>query len=137
MPAFLIVRGGTIHNVLVIAQRHALGACLEGVLQAHGYHTTISESYGRFTNVFPYIVFRRFDLVIVTNTSIPPTHIPSIVPDIKSRHPDGRIIVLSGYYPLGLVTDLKQKGVDGFLPLPFEEDALLEEMARLLSGPAR
>jgi DNA-binding NtrC family response regulator len=112
-----------------------LGACLEGVLQGHGYHTTISESYGRFSNVLQFIVRRRFDLVIVTNTSIPPAHIPSIVPDIKARHPHGRIIVLSGYSSEDFVEDLKEKGIDGFLPLPFEEDTLLGEVAKLLSNP--
>jgi DNA-binding NarL/FixJ family response regulator len=80
-------------------------------------------------------VHRRFDLVIVTNTSIPPAHIPSIVPEIKARHPHGRIIVLSGYSFEGFVEDLKQKGIDEFLPLPFEEDALLGEVARLLANP--
>jgi DNA-binding NtrC family response regulator len=113
-----------------------LGACLEGVLQGHGYHTTVSESYGRFSNVLQFIVRRRFDLVIVTNTSIPPAHIPSIVPDIKARHPQGRIIVLSGCSSEGFVDDLKRKGMDEFIPLPFEEDALLGEVARLLSNPA-
>jgi two-component system cell cycle sensor histidine kinase/response regulator CckA len=113
-----------------------LGACLEGVLQGQGYHTTISESYGRFSNVLQFIVRRRFDLVILTNTSIPPVHIPSIVPEIKARHPQGRIIVLSGYFSESYAEDLKQKGIDEFFPLPFEEDALLGEVARLLSNPA-
>jgi len=43
--------------------------------------------------------------------------------------------VLSGYSPEEFVADLKQKGVDGFLELPFEEDSLLEEVAGLLSQP--
>ncbi len=73
--------------------------------------------------------------MIVTNTSIPPAHIPSIVPEIKARHPHGRVIVLSGNSSEDFVDELKLKGIDGFLPLPFEEDALLGEVARLLSNP--
>ncbi len=110
--------------------------CLEEVLQEHGYHTTIAESYSRLSKAFQYLLHKRFDLVIITNTSIPPSHIPTIVPDIKARHPRGRIIVMSGHCPVDLMADLKQKGVDGFLPLPFEEDALLKEVARLLSDRA-
>lgn len=135
VPASFFVWGDAIHNVLVIAQRQALGACLEGLLQEHGYHTTVSESYGRFSNVLQYLVRKKFDLVIVTNTSIPPADIPSIVPDIKAQHPHGHIMVLSGYSSEDFVEDLKQKGMDRFLPLPFQEDALLGEVARLLSSP--
>jgi CheY-like chemotaxis protein len=104
------------------------------LLQGHGYHTTVAESYGRFSNVLQYLVHKRFDLVIVTNTSIPPADIPSIVPEIKARHPRGRIIVLSGYSSEDFVEDLKEKGIDRFLPLPFEEDELLGEVAGLLAG---
>jgi hypothetical protein len=43
--------------------------------------------------------------------------------------------VLSGYCPEDFVADLKQKGIDGFLSLPFAEDALLQEVADLLSKP--
>jgi DNA-binding NarL/FixJ family response regulator len=78
----------------------------------------------------------RFHLVIATNTSLPPAHIQSIVPDIKARHPHARIIVLSGYCPECFVADLKHKGIDKFLPLPYEEDALLKEVVWLLSRTA-
>jgi DNA-binding NarL/FixJ family response regulator len=105
------------------------------VFREHGYHATIAESYGRFSDVLQDIARRKFDLVIATNTSLTPTHIQSIVPDIIARHPHARIIVLSGYCPEDFVEDLKQKGIDGFLPLPYEEDALLKEVARLLSQP--
>jgi len=111
------------------------GACLEAVLREHGCYVTIVESYGRFSDVFQDIARRKFDLVIATNTSIPPAHILSLVPDIKARHPHARIIVLSGYCPEDFVADLKQKGIDGFLPLPYEEDALLKEVTGLLSKP--
>jgi DNA-binding NtrC family response regulator len=124
-----------IHNVLVIAEKQTFGACLGGVLRGHGCRVTIVESYGRFSDVFQGIARRKFDLVIATNTSLPATHIQSIVPDIKARHPHARIIVLSGYYPGDFVADLNQQAIDGFLPLPYEEDALLKEVAGLLSKP--
>jgi DNA-binding NarL/FixJ family response regulator len=93
------------------------------------------ESYGGFSEVFQDVARREFDLVIATNTSLPVAHIQSMVPVIKSRHPHARIIVLSGYCPESFVADLKQKGIDGFLSLPYEEDALVKEVAGLLSKP--
>jgi hypothetical protein len=41
--------------------------------------------------------------------------------------------VLSGYCPEDFVADLRQKGIDGFLTLPYEQDALLKEVDGLLS----
>jgi hypothetical protein len=43
--------------------------------------------------------------------------------------------VLSGYCPEDFVADLVQKGIHGFLTLPYEQDALLAELAGLLSTP--
>jgi DNA-binding NtrC family response regulator len=132
---FHFVGGGRIHNVLVIAERREFGACLEGVLREHGYHVTIVESYGRFANDLQNISNTQFDLVIATNTSLTPAQIQGIVPDIRARHPHTRIIVLSGYCSDDFVADLRQKGIHGFLPLPFGQTALLEEVAGQLSMP--
>jgi DNA-binding NarL/FixJ family response regulator len=96
----------------------------------------MAESYGTFSDVFRNITRRKFDMVIATNTSLPPARIQRIVPEIKTRYPRARIIVLSGYYSEDFVADLKKKGIDGFLPLPYEDDSLLQEVAGLLSTPA-
>ena len=77
-----------------------------------------------------------FELVILTNAGIPPAHILSIIPIIKISYPDIPIIVLSGYCPEDLLTDLKQKGIDGFLSLPFEEAVLHKEITKLLAKPS-
>ena len=117
-----------------MAEKQAFGACLAAVLREHGYDVTIVESYGGFSDFFQDLTRTEFDLLIVTNTCLSPVHIQSIVPDIRAGHPRARIIVLSGYCPEDFVADLRQKGIDGFLPLPFEEDALLREVAWLLPG---
>jgi DNA-binding NarL/FixJ family response regulator len=75
------------------------------------------------------------DLVIVTNTSIPPSRVQSIVPDIRALYPRARLVVLSGYCPEDFVADLMQKGIHGFLTLPYDQDALLAEVGGLLSTP--
>ncbi len=134
MPASVLARGETIHNILVIAEEESVGACLEAVLREHGYHVRLAESYNTVPDVFLATARSTCDLVIVTNTSLPPARIRAIVPSIKARNPRVRIVVLSGYYPDDFVTELKQKGIDGFLTLPFKKDVLLTEVARQMSG---
>jgi DNA-binding response OmpR family regulator len=123
--------GETIHNILVIAEKREIGPCIEEVLRANGYRVTIEGSYvadGRGDS--------QCDLVIVTNTSLNPVQILSAVPGIKSRRPMTRIMVLSGYSDEEWIADLKRKGMDKFLALPFEIGVLLGGVAGLLSGPA-
>jgi DNA-binding NtrC family response regulator len=113
-----------------------VGACLEEVLREQGYLVTVVESYTLFCDDVQNGANTRFHLVIATNTSLTPSQLQSIVPDIKARHPHVRIIVLSGYFPDDFVADLRQRGIHGFLPLPFKQSALLEEVAGQLSHPA-
>ena len=96
---------------------------------------TIAETYDTSPDVSLTMARRMYDLVIVTNTSLSPAHIRTVVPDIKIRDPHARIIVLSGYSANDFVADLKQNGIDGFLALPFEEGALLKEVAKILAKP--
>lgn len=73
-------------------------------------------------------------MVIATNTSLSPSQIQHIVPAIKAQSPDARIIVLSGFYTSDFCSDLKEKGADGCLPLPFEEVVLMNKVDELLSA---
>jgi hypothetical protein len=51
------------------------------------------------------------------------------------RYPHARTLVLSGFAPKDFVADLREKGIDAFLALPYEEESLLLEIAWLLSMP--
>jgi DNA-binding NarL/FixJ family response regulator len=124
-----------IHNVLVIAEKEIFGACLGEVLREHGCDVTVVESYNEWSEVSRNTPAETLELVIATNTSLPPSLIRSTVPDIKAQHPGAPLIVLSGYCADDFVADLLQNGADRFLPLPFEQDALLAEVDGLLSLP--
>ena len=96
---------------------------------------TVAETYDTSPDVSLATARRMCDLVIVTNTSLSPARIRIVVADIKIRDPHTRIIVLSGYFADDFVADLTQDGIDGFLALPFEEGALLKEVAKILAKP--
>jgi DNA-binding NarL/FixJ family response regulator len=93
------------------------------------------ESYDEFSDVLCDGAHGTFDLVIITNSSVPPSRIQTLVADIKARLPDAPLIVLSGYCPEDFVANLMLKGIDGFLPLPFVQDTLLKQVDGLLSTP--
>jgi DNA-binding NarL/FixJ family response regulator len=118
---------------LVIAEEDVIGACLAEVLREHGLDVTVVESFGELSGALHDVAREAFDLVIVTNTSLPPPRIQSVVPDIKARYPHARIIVLSGYLPDDFVADLLQKEINGFLNLPYEQVSLLKKVDGLLS----
>jgi DNA-binding NarL/FixJ family response regulator len=132
---FHLKRGERIYSVLVIAEKEVIGACLAEVLREHGFDVTVAESFAVLSDAVKGRAQEAIDLVILTNTSIPPPRIRSIVPEIRARYPFARIVVLSGYCPDDFVADLMQRGIHGFLPLPYEQDALLAELDGLLSTP--
>lgn len=128
MTALFNVRGGTIHHILVIAEKQEFGHCLEGALREHGYHVTLEDSYASDG-----IGRRNIDLIIATNTSLSCHQIQRIIPDIKSQYPGVRIIVLSGYFTEDWVVELRQKGIDEFFELPYDENALLRGVSGQLA----
>jgi YesN/AraC family two-component response regulator len=73
--------------------------------------------------------------MIATNTSLQAHQIKVAVSEIKTILPHIHTIVLSGYYSPEFVTDLKQEGIDRFLPLPFNEAALLEDVKACIRTP--
>lgn len=112
-----------------------MGNTLMGCLCNNGYEATTLESYGKIFDIVEELARRKYAMVIATNTSLSPSQIQYVVPAIKAQFPDARIIVLSGFYSTDFVSDLKQKGVDGCLPLPFEEVVLMNKVDELLSAP--
>jgi len=96
---------------------------------------TVVESFAGFFDAVKEGEQETIDLVILTNTSIPPSRLPSIVAEIRARYPLARIVVLSGYRPDDFVADLMQRGIQGFLTLPYDQNALLTEIDGLLCTP--
>jgi hypothetical protein len=76
-------------------------------------------------------------MMIATNTSLQAHQIQTVVSEIKTILPHIHTIVLSGFYSQEFVADLKEQGIDRFLPLPFSETALLEDVGGLLALPTR
>jgi DNA-binding response OmpR family regulator len=128
---FVLGKGETIHNILVIAEKREIGPCIAEVLRADGYRVTLEDAFAADERMDTLC-----DAVIVTNTSLTPPQILDAIPGIKSRRRMTRIIVLSGYSDKEWITDLKRNGMDQFLALPFERKVLLRGVAGLLSGRA-
>ncbi len=113
-----------------------MGNTLMGCLHNKGYKGTTLESYGKIPDIVKELARRKYAMVIATNTSLSPSQIQDVVPAIRAQSPEARIIVLSGFYTTDFCSDLKVKGVDGCLPLPFEEIVLMNKVDELLSIPA-
>jgi DNA-binding NarL/FixJ family response regulator len=75
--------------------------------------------------------------VIVTNAGIPPAQVLTFIPVIRVRYPEAAILVLSGYGPAAFVAELYTKGIEGFLPLPFDESALTDTVSTLITAHSR
>lgn len=51
--------------------------------------------------------------------------------EVRRRHPDAHVIMMSGYADESLIESALENGALGLLPKPFEPDALLERVREL------
>ncbi len=71
-------------------------------------------------------------MAILTNDDITKGDgMPEVVSEIKERFPLVSIIVVSGYASLAVAIDYKKRGVDDFVPVPFDFDDLNEAIKRV------
>jgi DNA-binding NtrC family response regulator len=115
-------------NALVIAEKDTLGLLLSTLLKREDCDVTVVDSFtpGSIEAVYEEISTKRYDLIIPTNNGLTPGMILELIPEIRKKDREAKIIVLSGYHPTDFMKELEEKDVDGFFPLPFQ----CEDLAR-------
>ena len=121
-------------KILVIAELGGIGAMLSMVLSKEGYEVIVIEPFGYrslpkgYTGVDEAMSQNKFDLIVPTNNGLPPAKILEFIPEIKKRDPAAKIMVISGYHPPDFLKELWEKGIDDYMPMPFDVE---EFMARV------
>ena len=120
-------------SILLIAAKDPLGDIFSQALVEEGFDVVVVESYGRLDEVYSELSRKKYDLVIATNNSLTPTHILELIPEIKRRWPDIKVVVLSGYYFPDFVVELKRANIDEFFPSPYRFGDILAKIQGLLA----
>jgi DNA-binding response OmpR family regulator len=121
-------------NALVIAEANTLGFHISTLLKKEDFNVTVVDSFGpgSIEAVYREISVKRYDLILPTNNGLTPSKILELIPEIRKRDHDVRIIVLSGHHPADFMRELGEKDIDGFLPMPFRSEDLVQKVKESL-----
>jgi len=120
------------NKVLVVADKDPLGDMIVDVLGDEGIGATVVESYGVFEEILSELDSSRYDLVLLTNSTLIPHQIPALLSEIKIKYPEVKVAVLSGHHKAEFVIDLERRDIDDFFPMPFEWDTFIKRIHNLL-----
>jgi len=122
-------------RVLLIADQEPLGSYLSRVLAGYCLDVNVLDPQVCVDFVDAELSRNNYDMVLPTNNALTPASLQELVPQIKRRFPQTKMIVLSGYTPSEFVLDLKRHGIDDFLPLPLKAYDLLCRIQQLYPVP--
>ncbi|MGE0267569.1 MAG: response regulator [Candidatus Omnitrophota bacterium] len=53
--------------------------------------------------------------------------------EIKEKHPGQKVIIVTGYQSVELLSEIKKLGADGYITKPFDSKEILESIRKLLN----
>ena len=119
-------------RLLLVAAKDELGSLLPELLADAGVDVNVVESYGRLGEVYDELSRTDYHNVVLTNNSLSPTDILTVVPEIKRRHRGLKVVVMSGYRTEEFERELEGFGIEAFFPIPFESEQLVASIVELL-----
>jgi DNA-binding NtrC family response regulator len=85
-----------------------------------------------FQEVIPNLKKGKYPLLILSNLGLPPFNIPTTVSNVRKSDHEIIIWVMSGYDNIEFINDLKTRGVDYFLRLPFDIQAFSNNVKNII-----
>ena len=119
-------------TVLVVEDEDGVRRLVTKVLESRGY-VVHAAGHPRDALAFAGTPGLKLDL-LVTDVELPETGGREVARTIKSRHPDCRILFMSGYTDDAIVRYGVLNAEALFLQKPFKVDALLQKVAAALAG---
>ena len=124
-------------EVLVVAEPDTIGGVISKILRKKGFDVTVVDVQARPEKVHAELSQKKYNLILLTNNVLSPRQIQALVPKIKRQYPSIKIIVVSGWKTPEFIRDLREKGVDDFLPLPLVFDDLLQKVTSIFDQENR
>lgn len=122
-------------KILVVGELSQVGGFISTVFNKKGFDATVVDSSKyikeTYVEIHAELSRKNYDMVLLTNNGLRPSDIQALIPEIKKKHRAIKIFVLSGFNTPEFIKDLKEEGIDDFLPIPFTFDGLVERVTSL------
>ncbi len=116
-------------NILIVDDEKNYPMIIGQVLQEEGYHSLTASSGTEALNILGSEVI---DLVL-TDVKMPGMSGIQLLEKIKENHPDLPVIVMTAYGSVEKAVEAMHKGAYTFILKPFENQALIAQIARAIS----
>lgn len=117
-------------TILVIDDEVIIRELLSDILKSQGYRVLTAENGKEGIKI--YKSRKKIIDLIILDIIMPEMDGKQVYEKIKSLDDDARVLITSGYSKSKIREELLEKGVDGFLPKPFDIDALLKQLDNIL-----
>jgi CheY-like chemotaxis protein len=117
-------------TILVVDDEIIIRELLTDILKSRGYRVLTAEN-GR-EGVALYKKNKRIIDLIILDIIMPEMDGKEVYEQIKAEDPEARVLITSGYSKSKVREELLQKGVDGFLPKPFDIEALIKQVQNIM-----
>jgi signal transduction histidine kinase/CheY-like chemotaxis protein len=117
-------------TILVVDDEVIIRELLGDILKSQGYRVLTAEN-GKEGIALYRKNMAIIDLIIL-DIIMPQMDGKQVYEQIKSFDPEARVLITSGYSKSKILDELLQKGVDGFLPKPFDIEALIKQLENIL-----
>ena len=124
--------GNSSCHILVLDDNIDVAQGLAEILEMSGYKVTLAHNGPSAVLAFDN---SKFDLGIF-DIRMPGMNGVQAFLEIKRRHPDAHIIMMSGYADQDLIDSALNNGALGLLPKPFEPEELLSRVEKLRESEA-
>jgi DNA-binding NtrC family response regulator len=125
-------------KVLVVGGLDQVGGSISKILNRTGFDVNVvntSLTLGRVeethSEIHAELSRGKYNLILLTNNGLRPGDIQALIPEIKRKHPDIKIIVLSGFSTPEFARQLMEQDIDDLLPLPFAVVDLIQTVTSI------
>ncbi len=127
----------TCRRRILLVSELKIGAAFAGLLKGDDRDVDVVESYGRHEAMYVGLRHQAYDVVVLTNTTLLPCHILEVIPEIQSRFPAVRIVVMSGWMEPPFVKSLARLGIRDVFRLVADAETIKRRIVALTKGEIR
>jgi CheY-like chemotaxis protein len=117
-------------RILVVDDEKAIRGVLATRLEGEGFKVATA---GDGKEAIDILLTQHFDLILL-DIKMPEVDGFEVLNFAKKKHPDTKVIMLTGYADLRNALDSKRLGAEQFVGKPYEFSELLDTIRRVLSG---
>ncbi len=99
-------------RVLVVAELNTIGNLISILLDSEGFDVTVVDAFNRVEEIYAELSRETYDVIMPTDNGLSPNKMLDLLTEVKKKHPNIKIMVLSALEAPEFLRDLEEQGTD-------------------------